>query len=94
MQDYLSDNIGVTTSRNFNDQALIIALLAVGADRIMFASDYLYDMATDARRRIETAPTSEKDRRKICYDNAALLGLRGEPLQLRVALVTAVGPHE
>lgn len=73
LQDYLSDNIWVTTSGNFNDQALITTLLAVGADHIMFASDYPYDMATDAARWIETAPISENDRRKICYANAAAL---------------------
>ena len=73
MQDYLSDNIWVTTSGNFNDQALITTLLAVGADHIMFASDYPYDMATDAARWIETAPISENYRRKICYANAAAL---------------------
>jgi 2,3-dihydroxybenzoate decarboxylase len=39
----------------------------------MFASDYPYDMATDAARWIETAPISENDRRKICYANAAAL---------------------
>jgi 2,3-dihydroxybenzoate decarboxylase len=39
----------------------------------MFASDYPYDMATDAARWIESAPVSENDRRKICYGNAAAL---------------------
>jgi 2,3-dihydroxybenzoate decarboxylase len=73
LQDYLSDNIWVTTSGNFNDQALITTLLAVGADHIMFASDYPYDMSTDAARWIEAAPISENDRRKICYGNAAAL---------------------
>ena len=73
LQDYLSDNIWVTTSGNFNDQALITALLTVSADRIMFASDYPYDMSTDAARWIEAAPVSENDRRKICYGNAAAL---------------------
>jgi predicted TIM-barrel fold metal-dependent hydrolase len=66
LQDYFSDNIWVTTSGNFNDQALITAILTMGADRIMFASDYPYDMAADAARWIETAPISENDRRKIC----------------------------
>ena len=76
LQDYLSDNIWVTASGNFNDQALISAVLTVGADHIMFATDYPYDVTTDAARWIETAPISEKDRRKICYDNAAdLFGL-------------------
>jgi predicted TIM-barrel fold metal-dependent hydrolase len=30
-------------------------------------------METDGARWIETAPISENDRRKICYDNAAAL---------------------
>jgi 2,3-dihydroxybenzoate decarboxylase len=78
LQDYLSDNIWLTTCGNFNDQALITALLTVGADRIMFASDCTYDMSIDAARWIETAPISENDRRKICYGKAAaLFGLRG-----------------
>jgi Amidohydrolase len=63
----------VTTSGNFNDQALITALLTVSADRITFASDYPYDMSTDAARWIEAAPISENGRRKICYGNAAAL---------------------
>ena len=53
LQDYLSDNIWVTTSGNFSDQALITVLLTIGADHVMFASDYPYDMATDAARWIE-----------------------------------------
>ena len=47
--------------------------LAVDSDHIMFASDYPYEMATDAARWIETTPISENDRRKICYGNAAAL---------------------
>jgi 2,3-dihydroxybenzoate decarboxylase len=62
-----------TTSGNFNDRALITALPTVGADRIMFASECPYDMATDAARWIEAPPISENDRRKICYGNAAAL---------------------
>ena len=47
--------------------------LGVGSDHIMFASDYPYEMATDAARWIETAPISESDRRKICCRKAAAL---------------------
>ena len=57
----------MTTSGNFFDQALITAVLTVGADHILFASDYPYEMAADAARWIERAPISERDRRKICY---------------------------
>jgi 2,3-dihydroxybenzoate decarboxylase len=73
LQDYLSDNFWITTSGNFNDQALITALLTVGADRILFASDYPFEMATDAARWIERAPISEGDRLKIARTNAARL---------------------
>jgi predicted TIM-barrel fold metal-dependent hydrolase len=48
----------------------------MGADRIMFASDYPYDMAADAARWIKTTPISENDRRTICYGNAAALSGR------------------
>jgi predicted TIM-barrel fold metal-dependent hydrolase len=73
LQDYLSENFWVTTSGNLSDQALVTALLTVGSDRILFASDYPFDMATDAARWIERAPISESDRRKICYKNAEAL---------------------
>jgi len=73
LQDYLCENFWVTTSGNFSDQALITAILTVGADRILFASDYPYEMATDAARWIESAPISENDRRKICHRNSEKL---------------------
>jgi predicted TIM-barrel fold metal-dependent hydrolase len=50
LQDYLCENFWITTSGNFSDQALITTLLTVGADRILFATDYPYEMATDAAR--------------------------------------------
>jgi 2,3-dihydroxybenzoate decarboxylase len=73
LQDYLSDNFYVTTSGNFNDQALIGALLTVGADRILFAADYPYEVMEQAARWIERAPISENDRRKIASGNARRL---------------------
>ena len=76
LQDYLADNIHVTTSGHFSSQALITALLTMGADRVLFATDYPYDVSTDAARWIEGAPISETDRRKIAHSNAEkLLGL-------------------
>ena len=73
LQDYLSDNFWVTTSGHFSDQALINTILTVGADRILFASDYPFEMATDAAKWIEAAPISENDRRKICHGNSQSL---------------------
>lgn len=73
LQDYLCENFYVSTSGNFSDQALISALLAVGADRILFAADYPYEMMEPAARWIEQAPISENDRRKIAHGNARRL---------------------
>jgi 2,3-dihydroxybenzoate decarboxylase len=73
LQDYLSDNFYVTTSGNFSDQALIAAMLTMGADRILFAVDYPYETMDPAARWIERAPISENDRRKIASGNARRL---------------------
>ena len=73
LQDYLADNFYVTTSGNFSDQALIAAILTIGADRILFAADYPYEMMEPAARWIEQAPISERDRRKIAASNAERL---------------------
>jgi predicted TIM-barrel fold metal-dependent hydrolase len=76
LQDYLADNFYVTTSGHFSDQALISAILTIGADRILFAVDYPYEVMEPAARWLERAPISENDRRKIASGNASrLLGL-------------------
>lgn len=76
LPEYFADNLHVTTSGNFSDQALINAILTVGGDRIMFSVDYPYADTAMASAWIERAPISESDRRKIAYGNAnALLGL-------------------
>jgi 2,3-dihydroxybenzoate decarboxylase len=88
LQDYLCENFYVTTSGNFNDQALICAVLTVGADRILFACDYPYEVMEDAARWIERAPISENDRRKIAFGNACRL------FNVRLKSDTAKGPAE
>jgi predicted TIM-barrel fold metal-dependent hydrolase len=73
LQDYLCDNFYVSTSGNFSDQALIGAVLTIGADRILFAADYPYEVMAQAARWIERAPISERDRHKIASGNARRL---------------------
>lgn len=73
LQDYLCDNFYVSTSGFFSDQALIGALLTIGADRILFAVDYPYEPLDPAAEWIERAPISETDRRKIAHLNARAL---------------------
>jgi 2,3-dihydroxybenzoate decarboxylase len=73
LQDYLCDNFYLSTSGIFSDQALIGALLTIGADRILFAADYPYEVMEQAAEWIERAPISEGDRRKIASGNARRL---------------------
>jgi predicted TIM-barrel fold metal-dependent hydrolase len=73
LQDYLADNFYVSTSGHFSDQALTNAILTIGADRILFAADYPYEVMEQAARWIERAPISESDRRKIAAGNAIQL---------------------
>jgi len=73
LQDYLCDNFYISTSGIFNDQALINAVLTIGADRILFAVDYPYEAMEPAARWIERAPISETDRKKIASGNAKRL---------------------
>ena len=61
LQDYLCENVYLTSSGNFSDQALIAALLTVGGDRLLFAADYPYEMMQQAARWLEEAPISEND---------------------------------
>jgi len=73
LQDYLCDNFYVSTSGFFNDQALIGAVLTIGADRILFAVDYPYEPMDPAAAWLDRAPISEGDRRKIAHLNARAL---------------------
>ena len=41
--DYFCANFHLTTSGNFRDQALINAMLEIGADRIMFSTDWPFE---------------------------------------------------
>jgi predicted TIM-barrel fold metal-dependent hydrolase len=73
LQDYLCENFYVSTSGIFSDQALIGAMLTIGADRILFAVDYPYEVMEPAARWIERAAISEGDRKKIAAGNARRL---------------------
>jgi len=56
---YLAENIWVTTSGNFNTQALHCTILTMGADRILFSNDYPYEDYAEGEEFIDTAPISE-----------------------------------
>lgn len=79
--DYLRHNLYVTTSGVCDAPPLLCALLALGADHILFGTDYPFEQMTTATTFLDTAPISEADRAKIAHGNAeTLLGLdQGDP---------------
>jgi len=47
--------------------------MEVGADRLMFASDYPWETMEDASTFMDNAPIADSDREKIEWRNAATL---------------------
>lgn len=68
--EYISQNIAITTSGVASAAPLLCAMAAVGADRILFATDYPFESNHEAVRFMEQAPVSEADRAKIFYRNS------------------------
>jgi gamma-resorcylate decarboxylase len=71
--DYFRANFHLTTAGNFRSQTLIDAMLEIGADRIMFSTDYPFEAVGDAAVWFDAAPISEGDRLKIGRSNAIRL---------------------
>ena len=68
---YLRHNLYITTSGVCSAPPLLCALLALGADHILFGTDYPFESIADATAFLAAAPISEPDRAKISYQNAA-----------------------
>lgn len=71
--DYFTENFHITTSGNFRTQSLIDAILELGADRIMFSTDWPFENIDHAANWFDAASLSEADRTKIGRTNAASL---------------------
>jgi 2,3-dihydroxybenzoate decarboxylase len=71
--EYFQENFYLTTSGNFRTQTLIDAMLEIGADRIMFSTDWPFENIDHAARWFDAAPISEADRLKIGRTNALRL---------------------
>jgi 2,3-dihydroxybenzoate decarboxylase len=71
--DYFLENFYITTSGNFRTQSLIGAMLEVGADRILFSTDWPFENVDHAAQWFDAASISETDRRKIGRTNAQAL---------------------
>jgi gamma-resorcylate decarboxylase len=71
--DYFTENFHITTSGNFRTQTLIDAVLELGAERIMFSTDWPFENIDHAADWFDTATISEADRVKIGRTNARRL---------------------
>lgn len=71
LSHYVRNNVLITTSGNLSPETLLGAMLAVGIDRILFATDYPIADASAFNAMIEHAPISANDKQKIFHDNAA-----------------------
>lgn len=70
---YLQNNFYLTTSGNFRTQTLIDAILEVGADRILFSTDWPFENVDHAADWFDSTSISAADRQKIGRTNALKL---------------------
>jgi len=71
--EYIRSNIYINTSGMFFHPALVCAHMALGADRVLFATDYPSESNKLAAEFMDTAPLDESDKEKICQRNAERL---------------------
>jgi len=71
--EYIRDNLVVTTSGNWYEPAFLCTLLALGADKILFAADWPYEANKTAVEFLRTISINDLDREKIAHLNAERL---------------------
>lgn len=70
LPQYLNENFYVTTSGQFTLPPLVCTMLQMGADRIMFATDYPFEEISDACVWFDGLQISESDKKKIARGTA------------------------
>jgi predicted TIM-barrel fold metal-dependent hydrolase len=71
--EYFRRNFHITISGIFTDPPLRCAIDTLGADRIMFAVDHPFSDGAVARRFLEQAAISDREREQIAHENAERL---------------------
>ena len=71
--DYFQANFHITVSGNFHTPALLNTMMVVGADRILFSTDWPFENIDHAAIWFDDATISEEDRLKIGRTNALKL---------------------
>jgi gamma-resorcylate decarboxylase len=73
IRNYFQENFWITTSGNFSNSALIASMLELGADRIMFSTDWPFENIDHAAIWFDRLAISEDDRMKMGRTNAKKL---------------------
>ena len=73
LSEYLRSNFYITTAGNFRTQTLIGVMMEVGAERLLFSTDYPFEEISDAADWFNKASISETDRVNIGRLNAVKL---------------------
>ena len=73
IREYMLSNVHLTTSGNFYDPTLHMAMTEVGVDRIMFSVDYPFETTSDAVLWFDNSEISEADKFQIGRENAIKL---------------------
>jgi predicted TIM-barrel fold metal-dependent hydrolase len=69
-EQYLRENLVVTTSGNFFAPAFLCTVLALGVDNVLFSVDWPYESNRIAADWLSHLQISEQDKEKICHLNA------------------------
>lgn len=71
--EVLAENFYVTTSGNYHTPSLRGCIEQIGADRVMFASDYPFEVMEDGTSWFDALAIDSESKRKIASANAAAL---------------------
>jgi 2,3-dihydroxybenzoate decarboxylase len=75
--EYFRENFHITVSGNYFTEALHCSLRVLGAERILFSTDWPFENVDQSAQWFDTVELAEADRRKIGRDNAIkLFGLK------------------
>lgn len=70
LSEYFQNNFYITTSGNFRTQTLVNAMMEIGSDRVLFATDWPFENVDHAANWFDKCSISEADRLKIGRTNS------------------------
>lgn len=68
--DYFRENFFITTAGHFHTKGLLDTISEVGVDRVLFSTDYPYELIAEAAQWFDHALLAESGRRRIGRTNA------------------------